>query len=706
MANESVRGDGKLPSKNPMDPSEDQDGVTNMATEPQQPWDIESESDSEASVLCGSPLRQAEERACDFSDDEPRNNNNNTSAVASVPVLDKPSNIIPAVADVPVVDTRSSYITPLMDADPRVGSGSADHQKVVYSTLWNRDQVRAARRNMRKASRMKATKCPVEGVVTAVAHVHLDDAQQSSSTAGTSTQAGSGLNASSTVPLPGDTGAPASPHTVEPMDTGSSSNGANMTDPSARKARMAALRAELHSLESLEKEEKARDDAIKSAAKAELYRQQIALHQKRKSEGLTSSVPFVASDQGWPNYNRKDKLMPILRGQCISFLSEMGIPVGMASRCSWGTLCNVYGALMIGLYGASVIHGIDERLDRGFFSLSKSMLQVIDYVSWQVPAMVDGIKEEVGRGYKTLLGGKYLSSVTLATSPTAQTPGPLIPKKKGSKLKPSAMKASHRRGNRKVPSSGGNKSSTGTNHVRIEPVVPLVEPATGTIEPMESSVPVVDRSGVDLSEATEMPGASPSYSRAVEAGASYSSSDLRGKELRIAREAEREKCVGKWVTTMTEIGMSGTSRLDFTILRLSLKEKLKKAGCSPLRHSQEWAYARKVMDAVLPFQRRTGHYKQIPRLQNSGKQARQSTAKQTQASRVAANQNGGKKKAQNIAANKSSTSPPSHPADSQRALADQEGYSQQGRPRNWSRGPYKRGAPSPHKGSSSSQRKR
>ena len=706
-ANESERGDGNLPSKKPMDPSEAQEGVSTVATPRPQPMDIESESDSDSSVLLGSDLRNAEERACDFSEEEP---STNTSAAAAVPEVDKPSSTIPAVARVPVVDTRSSNVSPTVDADPRVGSVSLGNHRVLYSTMWSKDRVKAARKNMRKASRMKAKKCLVDGVATAVAQVHLDDTQQSSSTAGTSTQVGSGLNTSSSVPLSGDTGAPVSIRTVEPMDTDGSSNGANMANPSARKARMAVLRTELHSLEALDKEEDAKVDAEKKAAKAVQYRQQMALSDKRKSEGLAASGPYVGSDQSWPNYNRKDKLMPILRGQSIDFLSEMGVPVEMASMCSWGTLSNVYGSLMIGLYGAGVLPGIDERLDRGFFTLSKSMLQVMDYVSWQVPAMVDRLREEMGKGYKTLLGGKYLSSVTLVTSPTAQTPGPLIPtsgKKRRSKLKPSALKASHRRDNRKAPSSGGNKTSTSSNPTRIEPVVPPVEPAVGTIEPTESAVPVVDRPCVDLSEATEKPGESLSYSRAVEAGASYSSSDLRADELRIAREAEREKIVGNWISTMTEIGMSGASRIDFTILRLSLREKLRKAGCDPLRSGQEWAYARRVMDSVLPAQRRTGHYKQIPKKQNSGRQARQSTAKPAQASKAAAFKKGKqKKKVQNIASFKSSTSPSSHPAVSQRALEDQEGYSLQGRPRNWTRGPYKRGAPSPHKGSSSSQRKK
>ena len=157
---------------------------------------------------------------------------------------------------------------------------------------------------------------------------------------------------------------------------------------------------------------------------------------------------------------------------------------------------------------------------------------------------------------------------------------------------------------------------------------------------------------------------------------------------------------------MTKIGTAGTTRLDFTILRLSLKEVLRKAGCSPLRSSQEWAYARKVMDSVLPAQRRTGHYKQIPKKQNSSRQARQSTAKPAQASKAAANKKGKKKqKVQNTASFQSSTSPSSHPADSQRAPGGQEGFNPQGRPRNWTRAPYKRGAPSPHKGSSSSLRK-
>ena len=51
---------------------------------------------------------------------------------------------------------------------------------------------------------------------------------------------------------------------------------------------------------------------------------------------------------------------------------------------------------MVGLYDAGLIIGIDERLERGYFSLSKNMRQVLDYIQWQAPALVNRLKEEVG----------------------------------------------------------------------------------------------------------------------------------------------------------------------------------------------------------------------------------------------------------------------------------------------------------------------
>ena len=137
---------------------------------------------------------------------------------------------------------------------------------------------------------------------------------------------------------------------------------------------MASLKAELRALLSREREEVAKAKAERQAANAELTKKQMAIFHARQLDGLTQSGSGnYKVEPLWPNYNRKDKRMIIRKSEIYEFLSELGVPVELSEKCSWGTLTNVYGALMIGLYGAGWIDGIDQSLDRGFFSLNKRM---------------------------------------------------------------------------------------------------------------------------------------------------------------------------------------------------------------------------------------------------------------------------------------------------------------------------------------------
>ena len=178
--------------------------------------------------------------------------------------------------------------------------------------------------------------------------------------------------------------------------------------------------------------------------------------------------------------------------------------------------------------------------------------------------------------------------------------------------------------------------------------------------------------------------------------------------------------VEKWISNATKRGLDATSRVDYNVLRFSLREKLKQAGLPKLKEQQEWAYARQVMDLILPAQRRAGHYK--PHIAGMpGKRARQSTAQSPPADKARrARQSTAqpsptgyfkrpkkKKKLQqnnNTASHSSASS--SAPAAAQRAPVSQVGDNSQGRNRSWKRSPYQRGDPSPHKGSSSSSWKR
>ena len=80
---------------------------------------------------------------------------------------------------------------------------------------------------------------------------------------------------------------------------------------------------------------------------------------------------------------------------------------------------------------------------------------------------------------------------------------------------------------------------------------------------------------------------------------------MRGKlELEHnAKEEENKHCVvQKWIKDMTKIGMAANAKLNYTILRTSLKARLIEAKCTPLRPHAIWLYARQIMDSVLPVQ--------------------------------------------------------------------------------------------------------
>jgi hypothetical protein len=174
----------------------------------------------------------------------------------------------------------------------------------------------------------------------------------------------------------------------------------------------------------------------------------------------------------------------------------------------------------------------------------------------------------------------------------------------------------------------------------------------------------------------------------------------------MARVAETKRVAEKWVTDTTKQGLEANCRYDYDYLRSSLREKLRQAELPLVKCAQEWAYARQVMDVILPAMRRAGHYKAT---QEKVSRARQSTAQTRARQSTAQPSTSGKAKKKrklqkNNSASHGSTSA-SRPADSQRASVGQDRDNPQRGPRHWKRSQYKRGAPSPHKGSSSSERK-
>ena len=160
--------------------------------------------------------------------------------------------------------------------DPGAKQGPAP--RILYSTMGHGDRsVKVkSRRNRRKTVTSKVLDS-VDRVSTAVQRVSLQEAPaaQPSNTEATTTSERSGLNGESVVPMSGDTGAPSSSHTVEPMEVEAGrSNSANMENSAARAARMASLRAELRALQTLDREEAAKAKAERRTANAELIKKQ------------------------------------------------------------------------------------------------------------------------------------------------------------------------------------------------------------------------------------------------------------------------------------------------------------------------------------------------------------------------------------------------------------------------------------------------
>ena len=65
------------------------------------------------------------------------------------------------------------------------------------------------------------------------------------------------------------------------------------------------------------------------------------------------------------------------------------------------------------------------------------------------------------------------------------------------------------------------------------------------------------------------------------AGANYDSVDLRDKSEHNTKDAEKKHCVvQKWIKDLNKVGMTGKSKLNYTILRTSLMASLNEAECS------------------------------------------------------------------------------------------------------------------------------
>jgi hypothetical protein len=587
-------------------------------------------------------------------------------------------------------------------------------------------------RNFRQVAlaklKKKKKKVPVDSVAVAVSKVSLQDpspSPQSSFEGSPTTQAGSGATANLSVPTMtsprvGDvsrddkTGGTDIPQGVPEVVTSDVANKPqNQVDHSAIRARIAEIKTELKALQAVESARVAKEKAAKRAEKKKVFMEHIALANSRKTAGLRPVTPVPAEMAGWPDYCRKDKRMLITRKHIARFFDEVGFPPHFAVDGSWGTLTNIYAAILLGLYGSGVIAGIDARLDRSFFSLSKSMRQVMDYLSWQVPALAQWLQEDYDGRFMSLLRNppsKYLASVSLVTAPTAATPEPILTRKKdrSGRYGASAKKADLGRRRSNASSSKGDTVTADTGIAWPKSVAPLVETVEDTTSPAAESMetdhsPVEQEEVSKSSEAKTGEGtARPSAVGAKEsaAGAAYKSVDKRGEMDLFAREMEKSHCTAKnWVLDMVQVGVEAQSKLHYTILRASLKSRLEKERCLPLRPHMVWSYAREVMENILPSQRDAGHYKPLNNNRTAQRKNKPSSVRQsaTHSARVA--------------------QPTSAPRSGQqgrdrqhRVTEDQDGFQKQGRPRKHQANPRKQHTrpqgPSPRKGSSSSARRR
>ena len=298
---------------------------------------------------------------------------------------------------------------------------------------------------------------------------------------------------------------------------------------------------------------------------------------------------------------------------------------------------------------------------------------------------------------------KYLASVSLVTAPTAATPEPILTRKKdrSGRYGASAKKADLGRRRSNASSSKGDTVTADTGDAWPKSVAPLVETVEDSTSPaaesMETDHSPVEQEEVSMSseaktgEGTARPSAVGAKESA--AGAAYKSVDKRGEMDLFAREMEKSHGTAKnWVLDMVQVGVEAQSKLHYTNLRASLESRLKKEKCLPLRPHMVWSYAREVMENILPSQRDAGHYK--PLRKNKPSSVRQSATNSARGAQPTSAPRSGQKG-----------------RDRQhRVTEDQDGFRQQGRPRKHQANPRKQQTrpqgPSPHKGSSSSARRR
>ena len=242
-------------------------------------------------------------------------------------------------------------------------------------------------------------------------------------------------------------------------------------------------------------------------------------------------------------------------------------------------------------------------------------------------------------------------------------------------------------------------------------MAPVVEPAISTSEEIESPVPDADSPPGGLEEATEKTGDNSTVSSADGARASYSSLDLRDDQDRQARDSRRGTVAETWVSEQVKLGLEATSKVDYTMLRESLRETIRQARCAPLRSNQEWTFARRVMDAILPHLRRAGYYRnpKVTKVRRSTAESAKSSSKTASSSNSSKKpeKNNNSRKGYSTSGSKTTSTPSSKiPAKQRPPAAQGVGFKQQGYYNRWRREPYSRGDPSPSEGSSSSNRKR
>ena len=336
------------------------------------------------------------------------------------------------------------------------------------------------------------------------------------------------------------------------------------------------------------------------------------------------------------------------------------------------------------------------------------MRQVMDYITWQVPALATWLKEDSDERLKTLLRdppSKALSNVNLVTAPTAVTPDPLpISQKERIRYKARTRKAVHGRRVSDASSSRRATVTTDTKTASLESVAPLeaVSKDSAPLDPVPMETDSIPAVLEDVSRSSNAEtGEDHVRSSAVEAEenaagvAVFRNVDVRQKLASSAMGREKSHCTAKtWVRDMVKEGKEARVKLNYTTLRASLAGKLEKEKCLPLPTHALWSYAKDVMDAILPSMRRAGLYRPLPDL-SIVKKKNSSSARQSAAQPPTAAQTNRARR-------------PEQQQNRAPAPEDQDGFRKQGRPRKHhtpSHKPYRhQQGPGPKKGSSSYRR--